>query len=71
MSTNIKIFHLTTKPTATNHYYGSLQALCDNNPNMGISKFTLDRFDFDKFHYENEIVVIRKGVLIRGGKPKQ
>ena len=42
-----KIFHLETKADNSHKYYGSLSALCSENPDLGISKFTLDRFDFD------------------------
>ena len=41
-----KIFHLEIKSESCHKYYGSLSALCSENPNLGVSKFTLDRFDF-------------------------
>lgn len=41
-----KIFHLEIKSENSHKYYGSLTALCSENPNLGVSKFTLDRFDF-------------------------
>jgi len=40
-----KIFHLEIKADNSHKYYGSLSALCSENPELGISKFTLDRFD--------------------------
>lgn len=58
-----KIFHLELKADGSHKYYGSLAALCTENPNLGISKFTLDRFDFDASYYENEICIIRKSVI--------
>lgn len=41
-----KIFHLEIKSESSHKYYGSLSALCSENPNLGVSKFTLDRLDF-------------------------
>jgi len=57
-----KIFHLETKADNSHKYYGSLSALCSENPDLGISKFTLDRFDFAK-PFENAICIIRKSVM--------
>lgn len=58
-----KIFHLETKADNSHRYYGSLSALCYENPDLGISKFTLDRFDFDASNFENAICIIRKSVM--------
>lgn len=58
-----KIFHLETKADNSHKYYGSLSALCSENPDLGISKFTLDRFDFDASNFENAICIIRKSVM--------
>ena len=58
-----KIFHLETKADNSHKYYGSLSALCSENPELGISKFTLDRFDFDTSNFENAICIIRKSVM--------
>ena len=58
-----KIFHLETKSDNSHRYYGSLSALCSENPDLGISKFTLDRFDFDASNFENAICIIRKSVM--------
>ena len=30
---------------------------------MGVSKFTLDRFDFEANYFENETCIIRKSVM--------
>lgn len=57
-----KIFHLETKADNSHKYYGSLSALCSENPKLGVSKFTLDRFDFTE-PYENAICIIRKSVM--------
>lgn len=57
-----KIFHLEIKAENSHKYYGSLSALCSENPNLGISKFTLDRFDFTE-PFENAICIIRKSVM--------
>lgn len=57
-----KIFHLEIKSESSHKYYGSLSALCSENPNLGVSKFTLDRFDFTE-PFENGICIIRKSVM--------
>jgi len=57
-----KIFHLEIKSENSHKYYGSLSALCSENPNLGISKFTLDRFDFTE-PFENATCIIRKSVM--------
>lgn len=57
-----KIFHLEIKAENSHKYYGSLSALCSENPNLGISKFTLDRFDFTE-PFENATCIIRKSVM--------
>ena len=57
-----KIFHLEVKSENSHKYYGSLSALCSENPNLGISKFTLDRFDFTE-PFENATCIIRKSVM--------
>lgn len=58
-----KIFHLETKADNSHKYYGSLSSLCSENTYLGISKFTLDRFDFDTSNFENSICIIRKSVM--------
>ena len=57
-----KIFHLEIKSENSHKYYGSLSALCAENPKLGVSKFTLDRFDFTE-PFENAICIIRKSVM--------
>ena len=57
-----KIFHLEIKSEGSHKYYGSLSALCFENRNLGVSKFTLDRFDFTK-PFEYETCIIRKSVM--------
>ena len=56
------IFHFESKKENIHKYYGSLTALMSDNDDIGISKFTLDRWDFRK-PYENEKVIIRKSIL--------
>lgn len=56
-----KLFHLYIKSTGKDHYYGSLSGLFKNH-NIGISKFTLDRYDFSE-PYENDLCVLKKGVF--------
>ena len=57
-----RLFHLENKSESSHKYYGSLSALCLENPNLGVSKFTLDRFDFSE-PFENGICIIRKSVM--------
>lgn len=59
-----KIFHLELKQDGIHKFYGSLAALCRHNNNIGISKFTLDRYNFE-IPYENEVCLIRKSVIIK------
>ena len=57
-----RLFHLQIKATGEHKYYGSLAAIFLDNKDLGVSKFTLDRFDFVR-PYENEVCVIRKGFM--------
>jgi len=59
-----RIFHLHTKSDDSHTYYVSLTGLFRLNKNLGISKFTLDRFDFKNKKFENNICVIRKSFII-------
>jgi len=54
-----KIYHLEDKKSGSHRYYGSLLALCRDNPDIGVSRHTLYRYDFET-PYENEKVIIRK-----------
>ena len=59
---NKKLFHIEFKNTIEKEkhfYYGDLTILC-NNHEIGISKYTLDRWNFE-IPFENEICIIRKG----------
>ena len=58
-----KLLHLHQKSDNSHKYYGSLSALCNDNADLGVSKFTLDRFDFDATYFENENCIIRKSVM--------
>ena len=53
------------KSTSEHKYYGSLTAIFIDqaNPDLRISKATLDRFNFD-CPFENDVCIIRKGFLI-------
>ena len=57
-----KIFHIEIKSDNSNKYYGSLSALVNDNSDLKISKFTLDRYDFAK-DYEDNFCIIRKSVM--------
>lgn len=57
-----KIFHIETKSDNSHKYYGSLSALVNDNSDLKISKFTLDRYDFTK-DYEDDFCIIRKSVM--------
>lgn len=63
-----KLFHLENKADSSHKYYGSLSALCFENSNLNISKFTLDRFDFESKYFENENYIIRKSVMKTTGQ---
>ena len=57
-----KLFHLYLKKENLHKYYGDLTLLFSENENLEISKFTLDRKEFE-FPFENEICTIRKDHL--------
>ena len=57
-----RLFSLTKKSDNSHRYYGSLSALCNDNTDLGVSKFTLDRYDFEEKEFENENYIIRKSV---------
>ncbi len=59
---NKKLFHIEFKETGFNGYYGDLTVLCNTWKKIGVSKFTLDRYDFIA-PFENEICIIRKSEL--------
>jgi hypothetical protein len=58
-----RLFHLEKKSDNSHKYYGSLSALCNDNADLGVSKFTLDRFDFEIGYFENANFIIRKSVM--------
>ncbi len=68
-----KIFHLEYKKRAKNKHFFSttLVGICENNE-MGVSKATLDRWDFSK-PYENDHVILTKVNLLqhKSTKPKK
>lgn len=63
-----RLFHLHLKQTGEHKYYGSLAAifLDKTNPDLAVSKFTLDRFDFTD-PFENDVCIIRKGFMHSAG----
>lgn len=61
-----RIFYLTIKATGEHKYYGSLAAVFLDNKDLGVSKFTLDRYDFSQ-SFENEKCIIRKGFVLSTG----
>jgi hypothetical protein len=74
-----RLFHLQNKLDNSHKYYGSLSALCNENADMGVSKSTLDRYDFESGDFENANFIIRKSVmkttsqidLKKGGQKKE
>jgi hypothetical protein len=57
-----KIFHIEFKSASEKEkhfYYGDLTILC-NTHEIGISKYTLDRWNFET-PFDNEVCIIRKG----------
>jgi hypothetical protein len=58
-----KIYHIENKQNSSHKYYGSLSALFLDNINLGVSRSTLDRFDFTENYFENKNVIIRKSNL--------
>ena len=57
------IFHIEFKETGFNFYYGDLTILCNTWTKIGVSKFTLDRWNFD-IPFENGTCIIRKDKLV-------
>jgi len=59
-----KIYHLEFKESGFHFHYGDLTILCNTwGKNLGVSKFTLDRWDFET-PYENENIIIHKTELV-------
>jgi len=58
-----KVYHLYNKKTNNHSYYNSLTSLFKDNKYLGVSKFTLDRYDWDllNWEFENPICIIRLG----------
>lgn len=61
-----RVFHLTTKATGEHKYYGSLAAVFLDNKDLGVSKFTLDRYKFSQ-PFKNDVCIIRKGFVLSTG----
>ena len=70
---NKKLYHLEYKSAELekrHFYYGDLTILCNNHENIGISKFTLDRWNFET-PFENEICIIRKGERVTSTRSRK
>ena len=61
-----RVFHVKFKATGEHKYYGSLAAVFLDNNNLGVSKYTLDRYDFS-IPFENETCIIRKDYVLSAG----
>ena len=61
-----KVLHLEIKSTGEHKYYGSLVAVFLDNKDLGVSKFSLDRYDFST-PFENEKCIIRKAFMSSAG----
>lgn len=61
-----RLFHLYLKASNEHKYYGSLAAIFLDNEDLGVSKFTLDRYDFEQ-PFINEVCEIRKGYMQSAG----
>ena len=69
---NKKLYHIEFKSASDNarhFYYGDLTILCREHE-IGISKFTLDRRNFET-PFENEICIIRKSELVLSTRSKK
>ena len=58
-----KIFHLYKKHTNSNEYYGSLKAVFDENKDLRVSKYKLDRWNFSN-PFENEACILTSLFLL-------
>lgn len=57
-----KVYHL--EKDGKHSYYGSLKAVFNANKYLGVSKGTLDRFDWSKCDYVNNVIKLRVGVVL-------
>jgi hypothetical protein len=57
-----KVYHLEIE--GLHSYYGSLQAVFNAHNNLGVSKGTLDRYDWSKGEYVNDQIKLRVGNLL-------
>ena len=56
----MKVFVLIFQKPLKVKTYTSLQALFEDNDNLGVSKSKLDKWEFDKFDLVNSKIVISK-----------
>lgn len=66
-----RLFHLHVKATNKHEYYGSLAAIFLDYQDLGVSKYTLDRYNFEEKEFENDCCVIRKGFMRSAGDIRQ
>lgn len=62
-----KVFHL--EKDSKHYYYGSLQAVFNAQKDLGVSKGTLDRWDFTN-EFKNNVITLRMGVLLSSVETK-
>lgn len=70
---NKKLFHIEFKNAIEKEkhfYYGDLTILCNTHKNIGTSKYTLDRWNFE-LPFENENCIIRKGKRINSTRSRK
>ena len=65
------LYHINFKADNSHFDYGDLSVLFKNHTpeEVGISRYTLDRWNFEK-PFENDICIIRKGVLVTSTRSK-
>lgn len=61
-----RLFHLHNKSTNEHKYYGSLKGLILDNEKLGISQSFLEKYKWLE-PYENELIIIRKGMMSSAG----
>lgn len=71
--TMTKLYHVHYKATGEDRYYNSLSAVFGDNADLGVSKFTLDRYHFNPY-FENDICIIKYSLVfsaaeVRAGLP--
>lgn len=70
----MNIYHLYLKAKQEHHFFNSIPFLFETQARqgneLGVSRFTIERWDFKK-EYENNLITLRKGELqARKNKPR-